>query len=184
VRELLLLGGLAGAAALYALSRTQRGQAAAVDAVEAVVVTGSAIGRALARGVRNHNPGNIRHSGIKWKGMSASQTDSEFVQFIDPSWGFRALGKNLTAYSNRGLRSVESIINTWAPPKGRDSQGRAYSQNTSSYVRSVANALGVGPSDTIDVRARLADLAEAIAKHENGGSFYKRTDIEQWVRIA
>ena len=34
------------------------------------------------RGLRNNNPGNIRHSTSQWLGMSSDQTgDSEFVQF-------------------------------------------------------------------------------------------------------
>ena len=32
-------------------------------------------GRALARGIRNHNPGNLRRSADPWQGLAAEQTD-------------------------------------------------------------------------------------------------------------
>jgi len=46
-----------------------------------------------SRGFRNKNPGNIR-KGIDWQGMRPNQTDSAFVQFIDPVYGIRAMNKN------------------------------------------------------------------------------------------
>ena len=41
----------------------------------------------IPRGIRNHNPGNIRH-GDKWQGLSAEQTDSSFCVFDAPEYGY------------------------------------------------------------------------------------------------
>ena len=124
------------------------------------------------RGFRNKNPGNIRR-GIDWQGMSATQTDSAFVQFDDPIYGIRALNKILkTYYIKYGLNTVRGIINRWAPPS---------ENNTNSYVNDVAQQLGVGPDEVIDVPARAADLSRAIIRHENGLQPYDIAMINEGV---
>ena len=47
----------------------------------------------LPRGLRNNNPGNIRLSKDKWKGLRQEQTDGTFFHFISRSdrWGYRDL---------------------------------------------------------------------------------------------
>ena len=43
----------------------------------------------LPRGIRNHNPLNIRRtSKDQWKGLSKAQTDRAFVQFETLEWGW------------------------------------------------------------------------------------------------
>jgi len=44
------------------------------------------------RGVRNHNPGNIRKTKDKWVGSDVKQKDDAFVTFSTPEFGIRALG--------------------------------------------------------------------------------------------
>ncbi len=127
------------------------------------------------RGIRNNNPGNIR-KGIDWQGMRARQTDSAFVQFDDPVYGIRAMNKVLKTYARKyKLHTVRGIINRWAPP----------SENiTSSYITDVANSLGVGPDEIIDVQARAADLSRAIIKHENGSMPYDVATIDAGVSLG
>ena len=38
------------------------------------------------RGIRNHNPGNIRH-GEQWQGLAKEQTDPSFCVFISNEYG-------------------------------------------------------------------------------------------------
>lgn len=130
---------------------------------------------ALPRGIRNNNPGNLERTGTKWKGMAAQQSDPRFIVFEAPSWGVRALGRVLKTYESRGLDTVRAIVNRWAPP---------IENNTSAYVTAVARALGVSPDQRISVDARLAELAAAIIKHENGQQPYSPADIAAWVRLA
>lgn len=128
-----------------------------------------------ARGLRNNNPGNIRKSADKWQGLAPVQDDPAFFKFTSASFGVRALGKILQTYRNKyGLQNVRDIIGRWAPPN---------ENNTTSYVNSVARALGVTADEPIDVYARLPDLAAAIIRHENGSNPYTAAEIKQWVYL-
>lgn len=113
-----------------------------------------------ARGIRNKNPGNLRH-GDKWQGMSATQNDPDFITFDSMTYGIRALIKTLmTYYKKHGLNTVRKIISRWAPSN---------ENNTESYINSVSKALGVNPDDSLTFdNATYIALAKAIAKHENG----------------
>lgn len=122
------------------------------------------------RGIRNYNPGNIRHAkGVRWQGQAAAQTDVEFVQFNGPRWGIRAIARVLITYQDKrragdGSRidSVREFIERWAPP---------FENDTDAYVRQVARAIGVGPDDeTLDVYdfTVMRALVQAIIRHENG----------------
>lgn len=137
------------------------------------------------RGIRNHNPGNIRH-GAKWQGMADVQSDAAFVTFKSPEWGIRAMARILLNYqANYGLHTVRGIIHRWAPPTGKDpATGRAYTQDTDAYVMQVAKALGVDPDQQIDVWARLPQLIPAIIKHENGKQPYSDAVINEGIKLA
>jgi hypothetical protein len=135
-------------------------------------------GRALPRGIRNHNPGNLRRSADPWQGLAATQTDAEFFQFASAKWGIRALARTLIAYQDKvGLRNIKQMIGRWAPPVEND---------TGAYVRVVAAAVGVGPGERIDVHdyAVLRPLVLAIIKHENGQQPYTDAEIDAGLVLA
>lgn len=114
------------------------------------------------RGIANRNPGNIRHGEIVWEGQAAAQPDPDFVSFIDPLHGIRALMKNLLTYQKKeNLETVQAMIFRWAPPAEND---------TGSYVRDVCMHIGVKPDDHVDLDIPdfLIRMAQAIARHENG----------------
>lgn len=131
------------------------------------------------RGIRNHNPGNIRITGDPWIGRDPDGADSSFVTFLAPVYGLRALAKILLGYQERhGLSTVAQIINRWAPP---------VENNTGAYVAAVASKLGVSPSTGVDLRASpafLANLAAAIVQHENGQQPYSNDLIARAVAMA
>ena len=128
-----------------------------------------------ARGIRNNNPGNLRH-GCKWQGMVTEQTDADFIQFQGMTWGCRALLKTLRTYHEKlGLTTVEAIINRWAPP---------CENNTDSYAHHVAERLGVTPSDPLTFTiGTYINLAKAIALHENGADALS-IDESTWQEAA
>jgi hypothetical protein len=129
----------------------------------------------IPRGIRNNNPGNIRHGKSKWQGMAAQQTDAAFVQFISPEYGIRALSHILDSYAARGLNTVRKIINTFAPPIEND---------TGAYVQAVADALGVTPDTILSVANVKVDLVAAIIRHENGQQPYQIAQISNGVMMA
>ena len=124
-------------------------------------------------GIRNNNPGNIRTSGLDWEG--AVGEEGGFVKFDGPIAGGKALIRNLMAYNTKyGLDTVEGIIGRWAP---------AAENNTRAYVDAVANGMGVGAKDPLDMRnpTVLAKLAGLISRHENGGDHF---DPEFFGKVA
>lgn len=131
----------------------------------------------VARGIRNNNPGNIRH-GDKWQGLSAEQTDSEFCVFSQPEYGIRALCRILRTYQRKyGLRDVHSIINRFAPPVEND---------TESYIKSVCLKLDVTPETLIDLEEKgiMLNLLKAIIRHENGEQPYSDEVLLQGIEMA
>lgn len=130
----------------------------------------------MPRGIRNSNPGNIRLTRIAWKGMSAIQTDNDFVQFDDPVMGLRAIGVILRTYwENVGINTVKGAIDRWAPPVEND---------TDAYCEDVCAHLGVGPDDPVDLKTAMPQLIPAIVYHENGVQPYSQDQINQAVALA
>lgn len=127
------------------------------------------------RGLRNNNPGNIRH-GSPWEGLSNQQTDEAFAQFVDPLYGIRALNKILkTYYQKYNLATVRDIISRWAPSNEND---------TESYIQSVALALNVSPDEPLNVRQVAPELTKAIIYHENGMQPYEDSKILAGVSLG
>lgn len=131
------------------------------------------------RGIRNNNPGNIRHSPTQWLGQSAEQPDAAFVRFDDARHGIRALYKILRTYQvKHRLGSIAAIINRWAPPAEND---------TAAYVRAVAAACGVEPTKVINIvsdQALAEKLVAAIIQHENGQQPYSAAEIRAAIELA
>lgn len=132
----------------------------------------------LSRGLRNNNPGNIRHSNItKWKGQSAEQPDKSFVHFDTMEYGYRAMAKTLlTYYRKHKLNTIRDIISRWAPSN---------ENNTEAYIRSVSNSMSLGPEKPfkVDEQPMLVSLCAAISKVENGVSA-NRYHVEKGVELA
>lgn len=136
------------------------------------------------RGVRNNNPGNIRH-GDPWQGLAKGQTDPAFATFQSAAYGIRALARTLITYQDRyGLNTVRGIITRWAPPVEND---------TEAYVQGVAEQVGVKPDAQIDVQTymTLRPLVEAIIRHENGrgplataNTWYDDRTIDKGLALA
>lgn len=139
----------------------------------------SAIPAKVARGIRNANPMNLRHSPDKWLGKAPTQADAEFVQFIDPHHGIRAGAKNLlTYYRKYKLSTVPAIVQKWAPPEDDN--------DTGAYISSVTGDLGV-PADTkLDLEDPdvLAALVTAMIKVECGTVPYTAETIRGAVHAA
>lgn len=129
----------------------------------------------IPRGIRNNNPGNIRH-GNDWRGLSEEQPDQAFCTFTAPEYGLRAIVVILRNYERKhGLRTVGEIINRWAPPNENDTTG---------YAEHVARRLGVPVDEEIEVMHYIEMLVEAIVLHENGQQPYTDEQIAEAIRLA
>jgi hypothetical protein len=130
------------------------------------------------RGIRNHNPGNIRRSSDPWQGLAERQGDVEFFTFKSPVYGIRALARTLITYQDKhGLRTIRQIIGRWAPP---------VENNTNAYVRAVADATDLDADQMLDLHDfdYLFPLTKAIIKHENGQQPYTDAQITKALVLA
>ncbi len=129
----------------------------------------------IPRGIRNNNPGNIRH-GENWRGLAREQTDPAFCVFTSPVYGIRAMGRILLNYQRLyGLKTVREIVSRWAPPSEND---------TDAYVAHAAEALGVQPDDELCVSDHLEALLRVIILHENGRNPYSDDALAQGADLA
>lgn len=132
-----------------------------------------------ARGLRNNNPGNIRHSKTHWMGQSEIQSDDDFVTFDAPKYGIRALYKTLCTYQTKhGLADVRSIINRWAPPSEND---------TGAYAAAVAHEIGQSTTQPVNLvrdKELGAKMVKAIIRHENGEQPYSDAEIRAAIDLA
>lgn len=136
------------------------------------------------RGVRNNNPGNIR-VGSKWQGLMdewemtpEQKAEKAFCVFQTPKWGFRAMAKIFLTYREKhGAKTIRQAITRWAPPN---------ENNTEAYVAAVAKACHWKADDPapFSTPGFLIEFCEAVAVHENGGWFFKMSDLTAGVNAA
>ncbi|WP_027185631.1 hypothetical protein [Desulfovibrio inopinatus] len=126
------------------------------------------------RGIRNNNPGNIRHSPTNWKGECKGE-DKSFKTFESPVYGIRAMAKLLRNYQRLyGLYTLTQMISRWAPPNENDTQA---------YIDYVSRRSGVAP----DVRVEPDDFPKVIAamiNMENGRQPYDDETIAEGCRLG
>lgn len=130
--------------------------------------------KALPRGIRNNNPGNIEYNGTPWRGLASPPSDGRFCIFTDARFGIRAMARILATYQSRGVDSLPEIISTWAPESENDTQG---------YILSVAARSGLSPVGMVS-RDDWPQLIEAMIWHENGQQPYSMDTIETGVSWA
>ena len=122
---------------------------------------------AIPRGIRNHNPLNIRRSKDQWKGMAEVQNDRAFVQFKSLEYGWRAAFYLLTRtyYHKYRLYTIRAIVSKWAPPN---------ENNTRAYVDNVSRLTGIDPDEPLGIPSEQPErwmmVGAAMAIQENGTS--------------
>ena len=131
------------------------------------------------RGIRNNNPGNIRH-GQNWQGLNPDgrNIDPAFCVFKSPVFGIRALAKVLMNYKKiHGLNTVRQIISRYAPPN---------ENQTKAYIQTVAQQIGVYPDTVIDIEERgiLTVFIKAVIRMENGVQPYSDEIIQQGIDLC
>ncbi|MGJ3354638.1 hypothetical protein [Providencia sp. Je.9.19] len=101
-----------------------------------------------SRGERNNNPLNMNYVGQR-NSVLEDGKGARFAKFNTPYDGLSATVNQLLRYydgktTGKKLQTVEDIIKTWAPSSDNN--------NTSGYIKRVADELGVSPSQTLDLR--------------------------------
>jgi len=124
-----------------------------------------------ARGLRNHNPGNVRAA------PNAVGNDGSFPQFGSDADGLAAMARQLMLYGDRGNNSISGILHTYAPTK---------ENITSAYIDDVSRATGYQAQDRVNLHdpAVLRNLMSAMIKHENGTQPFSRDQLDAGVSSA
>jgi hypothetical protein len=139
---------------------------------------------ALARGLRNNNPGNLRDMGQPWQGLASPSSDGAFYIFQTPQMGIRAMARVLINYQAKpgmigfgrsGIDTLTELIARYAPDNEND---------TNNYVLRVADRTGIDPNLPINVRAELHKIIPAMIMQENGSQPYSNDVINQGIALA
>ena len=128
---------------------------------------------AKSRGLRNCNPGNLRHGSVRYRGEVAS-TDDSFKCFESMAMGYRAMFVLLHTYQCRyGLKCIAEMIARYAPPT---------ENNTTAYIEAVVQISGIAADyilDTLSDESMLA-VVSAMSRVENGVGACPADVIEGW----
>ncbi|CUJ41202.1 phage tail tape measure protein%2C TP901 family%2C core region [Achromobacter xylosoxidans] len=127
------------------------------------------------RGIRNNNPGNLVYVG---QTGASKEANGRFATFSSAQEGLNALAAQLRRYGQRGLNSIQSIVNTYAP---------ASENNTGAYANYLAQKMGIDTNTQFDVNsdpAALAALIRGIVEYENGRNPYSNDMINQAAGMA
>lgn len=116
------------------------------------------------RGIRNNNPLNLQYVPGQPGLDPNNPTDGRFGRYLTAQQGVASAVTQLQRYSDQGITTVAGIISKWSPAS---ENGAA---NTNAYINQVSSALGVKPTDPINVHdpAVVTKLVSAMGQHENG----------------
>ena len=117
------------------------------------------------RGIRNNNPLNIE-AREQWQGQTGD--DGRFIIFETAKHGFRAAGRIMKTKQARGVRTIESIINEWAPSN---------ENHTQNYINFVSEKSGF-PADMILADSAYPLVISAMVQMENGVNPYSFDEIK------
>lgn len=90
---------------------------------------------------------------------------TQFQSFASPQAGIHAQEAQLQRYMGRGLNTIDSIVDTYAPPYSVG--GDNSPQQVANYKAYVAKRLGIDPHTPISPTA-IPQLGEAMREFETG----------------
>lgn len=133
----------------------------------------------LPRGIRLHNPGNVRISNTPWVGKIKPSSDPAFEEFKNVEYGIRCAGKIFCIYHlSHGLSTIAQFITRWAPA--------ADSNPTHKYVDFVSSACGVDSNNIYNILdpENLKRMLKAVFHFEQGGEYVTDEQIAAGVQEA
>ena len=135
--------------------------------------------------VDSNNAVGIERTNDKWQGQSTQQS-GRFVSFDDVEDSYRAAARIISKYRDRGVTTVEEIINTWAPKMVKDKNGNLVQENNpDGYINTIKKISGFNPNDVIDTEDELVNLLYGMTVEENRGWFpYTLDDIRNGVTAS
>lgn len=128
------------------------------------------------RGIRNNNPGNIRHAGkIVWVGELRPDAEGYCV-FSSPTYGVRAMYITFRTYQEvHRLNTPSLMLSRWAPPT---------ENNLEAYIKDVCERGSFFPELPLDLSVHGVRWCQTITRHENGIDPYLVDIYQQAIDLA
>jgi hypothetical protein len=129
----------------------------------------------LPKGIRYHNPGNL-----KFAGQPGAYDLGGFADFMTSGQGLNALARQLARYAAGGNDTIAGIIDRYAPAGDGN--------NVPAYIRDVLTRTGIrDPGQHLDLLHNpqlLANVMNAIVSHEQGMNPYSAGDVNAAAQTA
>lgn len=136
---------------------------------------------------RNRNPLNIRCSAVKWQGK-VDNGGGEFEKFSSFTYGYRAAVVILRSYHLKGIRSIRSIIETWAPrtENETDLYIKSVIKTMNGFWRIDLNEGDYCPKTQLNLRDRemVMQLLYAMTKVEMGASTAQMHQLKSYIYLG
>ncbi|MGG6193060.1 hypothetical protein ACQV2B_03035 [Pantoea allii] len=129
------------------------------------------------RGIRNNNPGNLNYAGQAGATKEGGE-NGRFAVFDSMREGISALHRQIQLYLQRGVNTIDSIVNKYAP----SSDGN----NVQAYIQQLVGATGKGANETLsgDDQGTVFKLIRGIINHENGKGYVSDQDILGGIQVG
>ncbi|MBC0853897.1 hypothetical protein [Pantoea stewartii] len=129
------------------------------------------------RGIRNNNPGNLNYARQDGATKEAGE-NGRFAVFSSMRDGISALHRQIQLYLQRGVNTIDSIVNKYAP----SSDGN----NVQAYIQQLVGATGKGANETLsgDDQGTVFKLIRGIINHENGKGYVSDQDILGGIQVG
>ena len=142
----------------------------------------------IPRGIRNHNPGNIKYlRGVRWNGRANPPMDKDgYCVYLTAPDGIRAIARTLNTYQDKRLAqdgsaidTVQEIIQRWAP-SGSENPHQA------EYIDFVRHEARLKPGEHVDTGdfETMFRVVPAMIHFENGVQPYSDAQITKGLVMA
>lgn len=129
------------------------------------------------RGIRNNNPGNLNFAGQTGATKEGGE-NGRFAVFESMRDGISALYKQIQLYFSRGVNTIESVVNKYAPADDNN--------NVQAYIKQLVGATGKQADEKLsgEDTETVFKLIRGIINHENGKGYVSDQDILSGIQVG
>lgn len=129
------------------------------------------------RGIRNNNPGNLNYAG-QAGATKESGEGGRFAVFESMRDGISALYRQIQLYFSRGVNTIESVVNKYAPAEDNN--------NVQAYIKQLVGATGKQADEKLsgEDTETVFKLIRGIINHENGKGYVSDQDILSGIQVG
>lgn len=133
--------------------------------------------KAEPRGIRNNNPGNLNFAGQAGATKEGGE-NGRFAVFESMRDGISALYKQIQLYFSRGVNTIESVVNKYAPADDNN--------NVQAYIKQLVGATGKQADEKLsgEDTETVFKLIRGIINHENGKGYVSDQDILSGIQVG